>query len=191
MRRSLLLALVVLAGCLGPRPDPSAFFLLSPVAPSAGAAAVPVTLGVGPVTIPGYLDRPQIVVRVSDNELSLSEVDRWAEPLLENISRTLEENLARLLPGSSFVAYPWYSFEAPDFAVALDVGRFEADASGAVRLEAEWRLSGEEGVVDRGAVQIDEMAASPDRAATVAAQSRALAELSSTIADRVRRASGR
>jgi hypothetical protein len=191
MKRSLFVALALAAGCLGPRPDLSAFFLLSPAPEPAGATAVPVVLGVGPVTIPGYLDRPELVVRVSENEIALSGTDRWAEPLSDNLARTLEENLAGLLPGSSYVDYPWFESQAPDYALSLDVRRFEADASGAVVLDVTWRLARGDAPLEARTVRLQETAEGPDRTAAVAAQSRALAELSRQIAAGVRAASGR
>jgi uncharacterized lipoprotein YmbA len=187
MRRFALLGVALLAGCLGPRQDTSAFFLLSPVPPPAAEAPVPVAIGVGPVAIPGYLDRPQVVVRLSDNEIALSDADRWAEPLAANIARTLVENLAALLPGSSYVTFPWYASEEPDLALALEFRRFEADASGAVTLEATWSLARAGARVDGGTALIAEAADGPGRAAAVAAHSRALAELSRQIAVAVRR----
>ena len=188
MRRSLLAVLVSLAGCLGPQQDPSAYFLLSPAPAPAESTPVPVVLGLGPVTIPGYLDRPQIVLRLSENEIALAEADRWAEPLGGHITRTLGENLSRLLPGSSYVEYPWYESEAPDYALTLEVRRFESDATSGVFLDATWRLSRGGTVVDGGAARIDESARGPGRTAAVAAQSRALGQLSSEIAAGVRRA---
>lgn len=191
MRRFTLWVLVFGAGCLGPRADTSAFFLLSPVPPPAAESPVPVRIGLGPITIPGYLDRLQMVERLSDNELAVSEVDRWAEPLGGNIGRTLEANLAALLPGSAYVAFPWYASEAPDLAVSVTFRRFEADASGAVALEATWRLTRDGADVDGGAALFEDQANAPGRAATVEAQSRVLAELSAEIAAAVRRAGGR
>lgn len=191
MKRLLLSTLVLAAACLGPRPDLSAFFLLSPAPAPTGTAPAPVALGLGPVTLPGYLDRPELVVRVSDNEIALSETDRWAEPLAENLVRTLEENLSSLLPGSTYVDYPWFESRAPDFALALDVLRFESDATGTAVLEAVWRLQREGARVGGARERIQEAASGPERAAAVAAQSRALAELSRRIAASVRSAAGR
>jgi len=188
MRRSLFVAVVFVAGCLGPQQDPSAYFLLSPAPAPVQVAPAQVVLGLGPVTIPGYLDRPQIVTRLSDNEIALAEADRWAEPLGGHITRTLEESLARLLPGSSYVDYPWFASEAPDFAITLEVRRFEADVNGDVVLDATWRLIQDGSVVAGRAVSIDETASGLGQRAAVAAQSRALAELSSELAAAVRQA---
>lgn len=183
--------LALLAGCLGPRRDTSAFFILSPTPAPAAGTPVPVSIGLGPVTLPGYLDRPQIVTRLSDNQIALAESDRWAEPLADDLTSTLRDNLAALLPQSSYVAYPWYESDAPDFAVALEVRRFESDAAGGVVLEATWRLTRGDAVVGGRDVHIEEQAGGPGRVAAVAAQSRALGELSGQIGTAIRRTAGR
>lgn len=190
MKRSLVVVWVVLVGCLGPRPDPSAFFLLSSTPTPAGGPSVPVVLGLGPVTLPGYLDRAQIVVRVSENEVALTETDRWAEPLRDNVARTLQVNLSTLLPNSSYVEHPWYESDAPEYGISVAIRRFEADAAGEVILETTWRITSGGSEIDGGETLIEESAGGPDRTATVAAQSRALAELSREIAAAVRRAVG-
>ena len=64
---------------------------------AADAGKVPHILGLGPVTIPDYLDRPQIVLRTSRNELVLSENSRWAGSLANDSVRVLEENLNSML----------------------------------------------------------------------------------------------
>jgi uncharacterized lipoprotein YmbA len=192
MRRLATAALLTTTACLGPREDTSAFFLLSPAPPLvASAAPIDVSVGIGPIELPGYLDRTQIVVRLSDNQITLSDSDRWAEPFAANLHRTLVDNLGSLLPGAAFVDYPWYAAEAPDHAVAITFSRFEADASGVVVLEAVWVMTSSGTRADRRTTRIEEAAGAPDREAAVAAQSRALARLCEEIAAGVRRASGR
>ena len=191
MKRALFAGLVLVAGCLGPRADRSAFFLLTTPPTLGEGTPVPVALGLGPITLPGYLDRPQIVVRVSDNEIVLTESDRWAEPLRDNVSRTLKENLSRLLPTSSYVEFPWYEADAPDYVVVVEIRRFEADSAGTVILDATWRLTEAGRAIDGRTTLIDESAGGLERSGTVAAQSRALAELSREIAEGVRRAHAR
>jgi uncharacterized lipoprotein YmbA len=185
-------AVLSTTACLGsPQVDASAFFLLSPPPADAPGTDVPVSIGIGPVWLPGYLDRPQIVTRLSDNEIALAEADRWAEPLADNLVRTLEETLAGLLPGSTYVDFPWYPAGAPDYALALEVRRFEADAEGAVMLDATWTLSRAAARVDRRAVRMVVQAEAPDRASSIAAHSRALAAVCEEIAATLRRAAGR
>ncbi len=185
------LALALLAGCLGPRRDTSTFFVLSPTPAANAGTPVPVSIGLGPIILPGYLDRLQIVTRLSDNQIALAESDRWAEPLGDDLTSTLRDNLAALLPQSSYVGYPWYASDAPDFAVALEVRRFESDAAGAVVLDATWSLTRGDAVVGGRDVHIEEQADGPARVAAVAAQSRALGELSEQIGAAIRRTAGR
>jgi uncharacterized lipoprotein YmbA len=182
---------LALAGCFGPRADPSSFFQLSPVPPPAAQASVAASVGLGPVTVPGYLDRLQLVTRLSDNQLEVSETERWAEPLAEGITRTLQENLAAQLPGSTYVHYPWYADEAPDFALQLELRRFEGDGVGLATLEGTWSLArGDERVGGR-AVRLDETGAGPTRSDQVATLSRLLATLSTEIATAIRGGAGR
>jgi uncharacterized lipoprotein YmbA len=187
-----IVAVVAAAGCLSPREDTSAFFLLSPT-PSRISAVTPieVAVGLGPIELPAYLDRSQIVVRLSDNQVALSDADRWAEPLAANLQRTLEENLASLLPGATFVDYPWHAAEAPDHAVAITFRRFEADTAGAVVLEGTWEVTTAGTPAEARATRIEETATAPGSEAAVAAQSRALTRLAEEIAAAVRRAAGR
>src|SRR5262249_24644430 len=84
-------ALLVLSGCLGSTP-PTQFYLLPPLtgaetAPAASAGGRDRTLGVGPVTVPPYLDRPQLVTRTSRAKLVLADLDQWAAPLPDTIAR--------------------------------------------------------------------------------------------------------
>ena len=190
-RPATITALLACTACLGPREDTSAFFLLSPAPPQSASAPMTTTVGLGPIALPGYLDRAQMVMRLSDYQIALSESDRWAEPLADNLQRTLEENLAVLLPGASFIAYPWYPSETPDHAVSITFRRFETNAIGVAVLDATWELMTDGTRVDGRATRIEETAVAPDRASAVAAQSRTLARLSEEIATAIRRSSGR
>jgi len=94
---------VILSGC--GRSGASRFYTLSPVQPS-GKTTVqspsdrmsPVSIGIMPVEIPDYLDRPEIVTRNTPNGLSFSEYDRWGGDLRNDIARVLGETLSAQLP---------------------------------------------------------------------------------------------
>ena len=141
-----LLLSFMLSGCgnFSPRPDPSRFFTLTAIAQPAAPAAkessnpVGVSLGIGPTRLPGYLDRQEIVTRVSPNRIDLSEYDHWAEPLETNFNRVLGQNLSVLLPVNRLVFFPWESTRSPAYQVEVEVLRFEANAAGDVQLSARW-----------------------------------------------------
>jgi len=145
-RDALWLTCVLLGGCglQGARPDPVRYFQLTPVAGADGARAPAgrsITLGLGPISFPAYLDRVQMVTRVAPSELEVSPFDRWAEPLPQNFTRVLAENLSVLLATDRVVVYPWYASAAVDYRVEVEVIRFERRASsGDVELTARWSV---------------------------------------------------
>lgn len=64
-----------------------------------------VRLGVA-VTIPQYLDRPEIMVRTNEYELEPMENARWAEGLTITASRAIADDLSMLLPRDDVVSLP-------------------------------------------------------------------------------------
>jgi uncharacterized protein len=143
-----LLVSFIPAGCtfLDPKPDPSRFFALASL-PRTGqkaqdtAGTNALALGIGPVKLPGYLDRQGIVTRVSQNRFAVAENDRWAEPLEENFSRVLSQNLSILLQSDRVVTYPWERSQSPTYQVQVEVLRFEPNAEQIVELWARWSIT--------------------------------------------------
>jgi uncharacterized protein len=143
-----LLVCFIPAGCfsLDPKPDPSRFFALASL-PRTGQRAADAAgtnapaLGIGPIKFPGYLDRQQLVTRISQNRFAVAENDRWAEPLEENFSRVLSQNLSILLQTDRIVAYPWERSQRPTYQVQVEVLRFEPNAEQMVELWARWSIT--------------------------------------------------
>lgn len=181
------LCVLIVAGCGVTRP--SKFYLLTPVwdSDSAAMTAPGPALGIGPVTFPAYLDRPEIAHRSGDNQLHYAGTHRWAEPLKTGFSRTLAENLAILLPTDRITLHPWPRSAAIDYQVILHVTRFDADASGTVFLSAGLEIvrAEDNSVSLRKKVSYAEPAGNLDYPAIVGAQSRAVEKLSREIADAI------
>jgi uncharacterized protein len=144
MRRALLIFGLLLAACsaiLEPRPDPSRFFTLSAVAESPdGATPSGLALGLGPVRVPAYLDRPELATRVASSEVSFSSNERWAEPLSASLRRVLAQNLATVLGTDEVVMFPWAAGTPVDWGVTVDVIRFERTTNGQVEIAARWTV---------------------------------------------------
>src|SRR5262245_66464620 len=135
------------AGCsfLEAKPDPSRFFALASLPRTGqttqGAAGTnALVLGIGPIKLPGYLDRQQMVTRISQNRFVVAENDRWAEPLEENFSRVLSQNLSILLQTDRIVPYPWIRSQQPTYQVQVELLRFEPNAEQVVELWARWTI---------------------------------------------------
>lgn len=146
---------VVLWGCAST--SPTSFYMLRPTAyvdPQEAHARSENDLRIliGPVTVPDYLERPQIVTRTENNELLINEFHQWAEPLESNIGRVLGENLSALLATERIVQFPGRRTSQTDFQVVVEVIRFDANEAGETVLTARWRVvtrEGEEAVPQR------------------------------------------
>src|SRR5215472_11684672 len=118
--------LLGLHGCASS--PPTRFYVLPPLTgaeTASPAAHRDLTIGVGPVTLHPYLDRPQIVTRASQARLILGEFDQWGAPLHDSITRSLTENLALLVSTDRVVLYPWSRTTVPDYQVTVDVLQFD------------------------------------------------------------------
>jgi uncharacterized lipoprotein YmbA len=183
---ALLVTMLVQGGC-GTTP-PAKFFLLSPTAtPPASApdGARARRLGVGPVDLPEYLDRPQIVTRMVNSELRLADDRRWAEPLRDNFTRVLSDDLSAALGTTEVYTFPWWPSQPIDYQIIVKVLRFEGDASGNVTLVARWTIRGgperKNLFWQRSTVSVP-ISSPNDYDSLVAASSAALAQLSGEIA---------
>ena len=185
-----LLCLALLTGCGVTKP--SRYYLLTPVEDhDAGVASTPApVLGIGPVAFPAYLDRSEIVLRSGSNEINYASSHRWAAPLKTAFVHTLSENLSIMLPTDRTVIHPWPRSTQLDYQVIVNVTRFDAAADGMVILAAGWQLirSADNTVIKSNKMSYTEAAGSTDYQAIVAAQSRAVEQLSQDIAATISRA---
>lgn len=99
-----------------------------------------VILGVGPILLPEYVNRPQVVTRTSRNEITFSEFQRWAEPLINNFRRVFKENLAVLVKTDDIFMYPWPHGMALEYIITADVIRFDAVPEDRAILDVRWSL---------------------------------------------------
>ncbi|MCU7846268.1 MAG: PqiC family protein [Candidatus Thiodiazotropha sp. (ex Monitilora ramsayi)] len=96
-------------------------------------------VGVGPVRLASYLDRPQIVERQSPHRLTLYEFDRWGGTLQENLVQVLSNVMQQAMPQVQVIGHPWNSSVEPDYEVVLYISRFDREAD-KIRLQARWSL---------------------------------------------------
>src|SRR4029450_7897330 len=176
--------LLGLSGCGSP--PPTRFYVLPSLT---GAETAPpaaprdLTIGVGPVTVPPYLDRLQIVTRASRARLVLGEFDQWAASLQDSVPRVLAENLSLLIPTDRVLLHPWSRTIEPDYQVTVDVTQFDAGPSGEVVLAARWRIlsANEKELIIRKA-RFTAAAGRQDYEATVLAMGQTLEALSQDMA---------
>ena len=189
LRTSALLALslFLLGGCAGTRP--SKFYVLHSLSVGGadkplGPSSVDAAIGVGPVKIPEYLDRQEIMTRTSPSRLELAEFDRWAEPLESNVARVLADNLSFLLGADRVNLFPWPGSTRVDYQVVVDFSRFDSTPEGKAIMVAHWSILGGEKrkTLVTHKSELAETADGPGIEPMVSAQSRLLGRLSREIA---------
>lgn len=144
---ALMLSAAACGPLLPPRPDRSEFFVLTPIPGSQPSAPLTLshtanglTLGLGPVKFPEYIDRPEMVTRASANRLELSDHNRWAEPLKKNFIRVLAQDLTAVTGARQVSTFPWFHPATFDYQVAVDVSQFDTDSSNKAQLIAHWEI---------------------------------------------------
>ena len=147
-----------------------------------------VALAVGPIELPKHVNRTQIVTFSSANKIELGEFDRWAEPLADNFSRVLGDNLAVLIPTEQIVIHPWRQATPFDYQITVEVSTFAVRPDGDVALIARWSLLSKKGtqmIMSRRS-SFSEDVRGGGFEATVAAMSRTVADLSQEIATAIK-----
>lgn len=184
--------MLVLGGCLGggSQTPPTRYFVLNslysaenknqPVAELKDAIVV-----IGPLTLTQVLDRPQIIIRHSNNEIRVSDLDRWAAPLHENFVRVVVDNLTVLLSRGRVIRFPPPRSLPVDYQVVLEVTRFDGKPGDEVVLRARWAIFGDNGetVLLKQQSVLNEPTGGDTIAEMVSAQSRLVAMFSRDIAE--------
>jgi uncharacterized lipoprotein YmbA len=146
-------------------------------------------IGIGPVKIPEYLNQPEIVTRITQNEVRLDEFAKWAEPLENNISRALAENLPSLLCIRSIAVFPWRGQTPIDYRIDVHVIHMDGILGESASLDVAWSITDGTGhkksllLTKRSTYK--EPTGGGDYGAFVSAQSRNLASLSREIAEAI------
>lgn len=119
-------------------------------------------VGIGPVTLPGYLDRTNIFMRAgSSPDVQLAEYDRWGEPLGEGVTRLLVESLSARLDAIDGMAVALRANMPLDWRISLDIARFDGAPGQDVVLDAAWSLTTANGESVREGLFVQRITAGP------------------------------
>lgn len=189
MAATLLMCGALLAGCAGTT-APSRFYSLTNDLPPVPEDGSGLTLALGPIDLPHYLDRPQLVTRDGTHSLHVDEFNRWGGTLEEEMQRLLAAQLMAKLQTQRVFAYPSRIVADTDYRLALAVQGFDGRLGGEVALDVGWSLfddrSGE--LLRVRQARYRDQAAAGDYAAYVAALGRLLIRLGDDLAATVRQA---
>jgi len=170
---------LALMGCSSPE---NKYYTLSASAPAGPALPTRTaqTIAIDDVSIPAYLDRPQIVVKKDSNTAEVREYDRWIEPLDGMIRQTLAADLAARLGPGRVLDKP----AKDSYLLSVTVEEFGQDGDHA-SLRGQWVLKSQQKDAPAAPVHNfshDEPIAGKEMPDAVATMSRLLRALSDDIA---------
>ena len=150
-----------------------------------------VMLGLGPIRMPDYLNRSQIVWRGANAQMQVDEFSRWTEPLSTSLLRVVSTDVDRLLDSVVVVVFPYETFvrDQVDYRLVGDVNRFDADSSGRIVLEVQWGIADVDGAVIvsvRRNRYVAQATLAQDPGAVVVAMNDVLAQFSNDIANKLK-----
>ncbi|VAX15461.1 hypothetical protein MNBD_IGNAVI01-431 [hydrothermal vent metagenome] len=141
----LIASLILIAGIYGCGTPASNFFILTPdndYEPRSTGTESHIGIGIGNIELPDYLRKPQIVTYSKNNEITFDEYNRWAEPLDENITRILTENLAAMIPTNNIYLFMWPKEDPNIFQISISIDRFGLLPDSNVVLNTRWSITG-------------------------------------------------
>ncbi len=145
--RMLITGLVLLLAACGSSP-PARFYSLQPLDLDYQADADDaIVMYLGPLRLPEYVARTQIVTRGDGAEMIVDDYHRWAEPLDDAIPRIVAVNVDNLVDGLIVVAFPGGNLAEAEYRLEGSIVRFDADAAGRAVLIVQWGIATPDGDV--------------------------------------------
>jgi len=139
------LSAMALSGCISPSSTPPPrFYMLSSLSANEGVSTFEIPkdtiIEVGPVKIPDYQNRPQIVTQDKDKMLTVAQFDRWGEALDVGLARALAEDLSVMLPGATVGMFPSNYAIPVNYQVIIDVAQLESELDKDLFFAAQWSV---------------------------------------------------
>lgn len=132
--------LALLLSACSSSPKTSYYTLSAAPAPSAPVTSMGTSVIVGPVNLPESVDQALLVVQNGNNQVSMSEFHRWAGSLKGDISRVIAANLAHDLGTTRVWSYAQSTQTKADYQVLIDVQSFDARLGEVVVLDVLWTI---------------------------------------------------
>ncbi len=153
MRYLVSIVLLLCTSCIqiGSDPQPIRYYLLEsmPEAPNIYSNKTFI-INLKLVDFPDYLDRLQIVTRDKNNGIEFSDLERWAEPLQDNLTRVLRENLALVLPEANISINPWENSSNNAIKVKLVVNKILGKLDDHSQVDVRWTIENARGQTIQG-----------------------------------------
>jgi uncharacterized protein len=138
---------LALAGCVTRPSPPTYFYMIAPLVSGTEQSVLEMekehtVIAISNVLIPSYLDRNQIVTRLNEVEYELGEFDQWAEPINDNLTRAVAQNLSRILAADTVDVFPAAKEVPHNYIIGIEVIRLDGKLDDHITLSARWAIFG-------------------------------------------------
>ena len=179
----------LLIACATSSPETKVYSLSAPDSqPQPAVSTQGISIGVGPIQFPDKLKRPQIVTRLSDNRMSLSEQHHWAGNLEAEFLTILVQNIISQTGTPRTYSYPWDNRRRPHYQIELTIYQFDGELGGTSNLSANWALISNDGhkIIHQHSTRLSEPNIDHTYETLVEGQSKLITRLSTEISQRLR-----
>ncbi|EUK17435.1 PqiC family protein [Commensalibacter papalotli (ex Servin-Garciduenas et al. 2014)] len=159
------------------------YYTLSSV-PGRSYSANPSIIEVRTPSLAGFFDKDRIVSEISNNKLTISSSDAWADNITNMIGRVMMLDLAQRLPNARVFLQNQATQTTPQAYVEMDISRFNQDASGKAVVTADLviRSDGDKPARFNRLLTLEKVPADSSTQALVVALSQILGEIADTAA---------
>lgn len=143
MRYLSLVVLLLLSACIqiGSDPQPLNFYILeAPLEQPRIYSSKYLNIDIHLIDFAKYIDRPQIVTSDAKNSITINEMERWGNPLSDNIVQVVRESLALAFPNSNVTISPWESAPQPVTKLQLTIDKFTGRLGHTTNISIRWKI---------------------------------------------------
>ncbi|ASA54619.1 hypothetical protein BSQ33_01965 [Vibrio gazogenes] len=135
--------LILLGGCASNTPLETTQYLLPmpeqvPALKTSAKMKMSQPIQIKAIKMPGYLEKPNIVMVDPDGQVYLASQHLWAESLSSQLEKMTLRRLKERLP--MFTWIPSYQYIRPHLLLDIEVYRFHADRHGKITASGHWSL---------------------------------------------------
>ncbi len=186
---ALVLGVLLLSACIsgGPATKYYTLFADKNIQPLVPGIPANISLGIGPIVLPDYLENPSIVTVSDSQRVIVSGYNVWAGDLKEGVSRVITDNLSSYYSSSNIWSFPWDVRTRPQYQVRVEFLDLSGVRGKELRLKAKWSLIDHEAdtLLAIGQSSFSEQMGGTSYDAYVAALNQTLHRMSQTLADEV------
>lgn len=134
----IIVASYLLAACQQ-SPQKQYYLLSAPTETIEKTGVISQSIGLGPIKLPDYLQRPQMIRHHGDTTLDMANNHYWAERLDKGIARVLGLHLTQYDHSRIILPFPWRNDSRPSQSLRLYIHELKF-INGNAKINATWEL---------------------------------------------------